>query len=63
MGLSMTALQREQRAARLRTLKLIGIEVWSPDGITLALRSPVYCHRTIHGNGKQHAWDGSVRSA
>lgn len=40
----MNALQREQQAARLRTLRLI-----SEDGLTLNLREPLYCKPELKG--------------
>lgn len=57
------SLSAEIRAARERTLKAIRAEVYSPDGVTLALRAPVYCSRALNGPQKRHDWDRSTRTA
>lgn len=57
------AMRNELRAARERTLSVIRAEVFSPDGITLQLRSPVYCSRAINGPQKHRDHEGSVRTA
>lgn len=59
----MTALQRQQYQARMRTLATVRAEVFSPDGITLRLRAPVLCSRAINGPQKHREADGSVRTA
>lgn len=48
----MTAREREIFRARMRTLDQVRAEVWSPDGVTLKLRAPLYCDPKLKG----HRW-------
>lgn len=57
------AMRNELRAARLFTLERIRAEVFTDDGVTLKLRAPVLCSRSIHGPQKHREHDGSVRTS
>lgn len=46
----MTLHDRERKHARLRTLETIRAELYSADGLTLRLRTPLYCDPKLRGH-------------